>query len=176
MVAGRLRQPGEWLVLVHGNPCPDNVMLPTANRAVLVDLEFARPGHALLDAAYWRMAFPTCWCAGAVPADPAARIERMYRNAMREAVPAAADDTAFRRESAFIDAAWLLGNLSWLLKGAVAEDGTWGRGHQPEQDPDLSAESRSIQRAGRYPTTPSCLGSGLARRSRVPLAQHSNIN
>ena len=127
VVADRLRQPGEWLALVHGDPCPDNVLLPGDGRAVLVDLEFARPGHALLDAAYWRMAFPTCWCAGTVPADVMKRIEQTYRVATREAVPVAADDFAFRRESAFIDAAWLLGNLSWLLKGALVEEGTWGR-------------------------------------------------
>ena len=62
----RMRDPGPWLALVHGDPCPDNVLL-TPQGAALLDFEFAAPGHALLDAAYWRMGFPTCWCAGRVP-------------------------------------------------------------------------------------------------------------
>ena len=123
----RLRQPGCWDALVHGDPCPDNVLLAADGRAVLIDFEFARPGHALLDAAYWRMGFPTCWCAGTVPADVSRRIDRAYRNAIAATVPEAADDDAFRRESAIIDMAWLLGNLAWLLPGALAEDRTWGR-------------------------------------------------
>ncbi len=57
LVAERLRQPGGWQVLVHSDPCPDNILLDADGHAVLIDLEFARPGHALLDAAYWRMGF-----------------------------------------------------------------------------------------------------------------------
>jgi aminoglycoside phosphotransferase (APT) family kinase protein len=122
-----LRQPGCWQVLAHGDPCPDNVLLAADGRAVLIDFEFARPSHALFDAAYWRMGFPTCWCAGTVPADVGRRIDQVYRAAIADRVPEAADDEEFRRESAIIDAAWLLGNLAWLLEGALAEDGTWGR-------------------------------------------------
>jgi hypothetical protein len=81
----------------------------------------------LFDAAYWHMGFPTCWCAGTVPAEVRRRIDRAYRAAIADAVPDARDDDEFRRESAIIDAAWLLGNLAWLLEGALAEDGTWGR-------------------------------------------------
>ncbi len=125
-VADRLRQPGAWQALIHGDPCPDNILL-AGGHAVLLDLEFARPGHALLDAAYWRMGFPTCWCAGTVPAEITHRIDRTYRAAMADVVPIAADDDAFRAESAIIDMAWLLGNLAWLGKGALAEDGKWGR-------------------------------------------------
>jgi hypothetical protein len=93
----------------------------------LIDFEFARPSHALFDAAYWRMGFPTCWCEGTVPADVRGRIDRAYRTAIAGAVPEAKDDDTFCRESAIIDAAWLLGNLAWLLEGALAEDGVWGR-------------------------------------------------
>ncbi len=127
LIAARLRQPEEWQVLVHGDPCPDNILLPSDGRAILLDLEFARPGHALLDAAYWRMGFPTCWCAGTVPTEVMHRVDRAYRVALGSADPAAGDDDAFRRESAFMDTAWLLGNLAWLLKGALAEDSMWGR-------------------------------------------------
>lgn len=127
LILQHLRQPGCWQALVHGDPCPDNVLLAADGRAVLIDFEFARPSHALFDAAYWRMGFPTCWCAGTVPAEVRLRIDRAYRAAIADAVPEALDDDQFRRESAIIDAAWLLGNLAWLLEGALAEDGTWGR-------------------------------------------------
>jgi aminoglycoside/choline kinase family phosphotransferase len=127
LILEHLRQPGCWQALVHGDPCPDNVLLAADGRAVLIDFEFARPSHALFDAAYWRMGFPTCWCAGTVPAEVRRRIDQAYRAAIADAVPEARDDDEFGRESAIIDAAWLLGNLAWLLEGALAEDGTWGR-------------------------------------------------
>lgn len=122
-----LRHPGPWQALVHGDPCPDNVLLASDGQAVLIDFEFARPSHALFDAAYWRMSFPTCWCAGTVPAEVRGRIDQAYRAALANAVPQATDDDEFRRESAIIDAAWLFGNLASRLEGALAEDGTWGR-------------------------------------------------
>jgi aminoglycoside/choline kinase family phosphotransferase len=127
LIFRHLRQPGCWQALVHRDPCPDNVLLAADGHAVLVDFEFARPSHALFDAAYWRMAFPTCWCAGTVPAEVGCRIDQAYRNAIADAVPQAQDADAFRRESAIIDSAWLLDSLAWMLRDALAEDGTWGR-------------------------------------------------
>ncbi len=59
------------------------------------------------------MGFPTCRCAGAIPDDVRHRIDHADRTAIADAVPA-----AFRRESAIIDAAWMPGNLAWLLDGA----------------------------------------------------------
>lgn len=122
----RLRSPGPWLALVHRDPCPDNVLLTTDGTARLIDFEFASPGHALLDAAYWRIGFPTCWCAGQVPDTVGERIDAAYRTALGEAVPAAADRDAFQRESAIIGVIWLFGSLAWLLEGALEEDTDWG--------------------------------------------------
>lgn len=127
LVLGHLTRPGGWQALVHGDPCPDNVLFAADERAILLDFEFARPGHALFDAAYWRMGFPTCWCAGTVPAEVRDRLDRVYRTAIADAVPEAADDDAFLRECAIIDVVWMLGMLAWLLKDALATDGTWGR-------------------------------------------------
>jgi aminoglycoside/choline kinase family phosphotransferase len=126
LIAGRLQAPGPFLALVHRDPCPDNVLLSSDGTATLIDFEFSAPGHALLDLAYLRMGFPTCWCAGRLPDAVAARVERAYRTALAATVPAAADDVAFRRESALIGMAWLLGGLVWLLEGALAEDKDWG--------------------------------------------------
>jgi hypothetical protein len=38
----------------------------------------------------------------------------------------ARDAAAFRRDSAFIAAAWLLTSLDWRLDNALAEDAKWG--------------------------------------------------
>jgi hypothetical protein len=122
IMAGRLQSPGPWQALVHRDPCPDNVLLTADGTARLIDFEFAGPGHALLDAAYWRMGFPTCWCAGRVPSALSDRIDLAYRAALAEAVPLA----AFERELAIVCVIWLFGGLSWLLEDALKADGEWG--------------------------------------------------
>lgn len=126
LIAGRLQTPGPWLALVHRDGCPDNVLLTAPGEARLIDFEFAAPGHALLDAAYWRMGFPTCWCAGAVPEPVAARLDAAYRAILAEAAPIALDEAAFRAESAIIGTAWLFNSLAWLLEPALREDTAWG--------------------------------------------------
>jgi len=124
-IAHRLQEPGVWLALVHGDPCPDNA-LRSPDGVRLIDFEFAMPGHALQDAVYWRIGFPTCWCAGRVPDEVAARAEAAYRAEVGRVIVEARDAAAFRRESAFIAAAWLLTSLDWRLDSTLAEDGTWG--------------------------------------------------
>jgi hypothetical protein len=126
LVAARIASPGPWLALVHRDPCPDNVLLAGDGTARLIDFEFAGPGHALLDAAYWRMGFPTCWCAGTVPEVVAARIDHAYRTAVAPSIPAVADDASFQRESAIISMIWLFGSLEWLLEWALKEESHWG--------------------------------------------------
>jgi len=122
-MAARLESPGPWLALVHLDPCPDNVLLAGDGTARLIDFEFSSPGHALLDAAYWWMGFPTCWCAGRVPDTISRRIDLAYREALGDSVPATA---AFRLESAIIAVIWLFGSLAWLLEDALKTDSTWG--------------------------------------------------
>jgi hypothetical protein len=124
-VAHRLQEPGAWLSLVHGDPCPDNALI-VKDGVRLVDFEFAAPGHALLDAVYWRIGFPTCWCAGRVPDPVAMRAEAAYRAQLRHAIRDAQDDAVFRTEIAYVAAAWLLGSLDWRLDDALAEDRVWG--------------------------------------------------
>ena len=121
----RMRDPGPWLALVHGDPCPDNVLL-TARGAVLLDFEFAAPGHALIDAAYWRMGFPTCWCAGRVPDTVAERVEQAYRDTLADAVPEAGADATFCREYAVAVVVRMFASLEWHLESALKSDSTWG--------------------------------------------------
>ena len=125
LVANRLSDPGRWLGLAHRDGCPDNVLL-REGRAHLIDFEFAGPGHILLDAAYWRMGFPTCWCAGRMPDRVIAAMDRAYRERLAPALPIAGEDPVFRREMAILLFARLFASLSWLLEGALQEDRPWG--------------------------------------------------
>jgi Phosphotransferase enzyme family len=124
-IADRLGNPGAWQCLVHGDPCPDNALL-VAGQVRLIDFEFTRPGHALLDAIYWRIGFPTCWCAGRIPPEVAARIEAAYRAEVGRAMPFALDDRVYDIECAYMTVAWLLFALDWRYEEAVREDAQWG--------------------------------------------------
>ena len=125
LLSSRLIDPGPWLTLTHGDPCPDNSLLSDA-RIRLIDYEYARPSHALLDGIYWRMGFPTCWCAGRTPADIAARIDATYRMELGKSIPLALDDRAYRVELTYMSAVWLFTCLSWRLDEALERDDRWG--------------------------------------------------
>lgn len=125
LLSARLSDPGPWQSLIHGDPCPDNAMIVSGSMR-LIDYEFARPSHALLDGIYWRIGFPTCWCAGRIPAEVATRIDDVYRAEIGRAMPLALDDAAYRVELAYAAAIWLFTSLSWRLEEALKENSTWG--------------------------------------------------
>jgi Ser/Thr protein kinase RdoA (MazF antagonist) len=52
--------------LVHGDPCPDNVLLTPAG-CRLIDFERASVASVALDFAYLLAPFPSCWCFGLLP-------------------------------------------------------------------------------------------------------------
>ena len=62
-----MENPGPFHAYIHGDPCPDNVFF-IDGEMLLIDFEFGRFGHALRDALYGRMPFPTCWCCNRLPA------------------------------------------------------------------------------------------------------------
>jgi hypothetical protein len=125
LLSSRLIDPGPWLTLIHGDPCPDNSLF-VDERIRLIDYEFARPSHALLDGIYWRIGFPTCWCAGRTPADVATRVDAVYRIELGNSIPLALDDTAYRIELTYMSAVWLFTCLSWRLDEALKGDEKWG--------------------------------------------------
>ena len=125
-LAARLVAPGPWTVLMHGDPCPDNALRMSDGRAALLDFEFARPGHALFDATWWHMGFPSCWCAGALPASLVTRADERYRAALVDAIPEVEDDGLYARELAHLCAVQLLWSAPRVLDDALGENGTWG--------------------------------------------------
>ncbi|MGW3579811.1 phosphotransferase family protein [Streptomyces rubiginosohelvolus] len=68
--------------LLHGDPCPGND-LRTSDGVRFVDFERASLGNGLVELAYFRIGFPTCWCAMSVTAAPLAEVEDVYRTTWR---------------------------------------------------------------------------------------------
>jgi hypothetical protein len=100
--------------------------LLVGGRIRLIDYEFARPSHAMLDGIYWRIGFPTCWCAGRTPDDVATRVDATYRMELGSSIPLALDDTAYHIELTYMSAVWLFTCLSRRLDQALKGDETWG--------------------------------------------------
>jgi hypothetical protein len=74
--------PGPHHALLHGDPCPGND-LRTAGGVRFVDFERAALGNGLVELAYFRVGFPTCWCAMSVAGAPLAEAEDVYRATWR---------------------------------------------------------------------------------------------
>ncbi|WUH95773.1 aminoglycoside phosphotransferase family protein [Streptomyces sp. NBC_00433] len=69
--------------LLHGDPCPGND-LHTADGVRFIDFEQASWGSGLVELAYLRIGFPTCWCVTAAPAALLERAEAAYLATWRE--------------------------------------------------------------------------------------------
>jgi hypothetical protein len=80
----RRLQQDQGHALLHGDPCPGND-LHTGSGVRFVDFERAALGSGLVELAYLRIGFPTCWCSTAPPAPLLARAEAAYRAAWRAA-------------------------------------------------------------------------------------------
>jgi tRNA A-37 threonylcarbamoyl transferase component Bud32 len=70
--------------LLHGDPCPGND-LHTADGVRFIDFEQATLGSGIVELAYLRIGFPTCWCATAPAPELLAEAEAAYRTAWRTA-------------------------------------------------------------------------------------------
>jgi hypothetical protein len=116
--------------LLHGDPCPGND-LHTGAGVRFIDFEQASLGSGLVELAYLRIGFPTCWSATAPPAPLLQEAEDAYRAAWRGAT-----GTEAGQDLSDACASWLLrgdalvqraerGRLDQLAR-AVAEDWTWG--------------------------------------------------
>lgn len=68
--------------LLHGDPCPDNAIV-TGDGIRFVDLEGAQRGPGVVELAYLRIGFPTCWCVAALPAAHVAAAETAYHDERR---------------------------------------------------------------------------------------------
>ncbi len=103
-----LHHPGPFLAYTHGDACPDNC-LRVGNTVRLFDFEGGYLRHALIDGVFGRLHFPSCWCVGRLPASIPPRLEEVYRTALTQGCPAAADDTLF--DCAVVEAC-----IYWLIR------------------------------------------------------------
>jgi aminoglycoside phosphotransferase (APT) family kinase protein len=78
-VARLLTTTDEQAVLVHGDPCPDNVHL-AGGTCWLIDFERTSFGSAVLDLAYLIAPWPSCWCFGTLPPAVADAALAAYRS------------------------------------------------------------------------------------------------
>lgn len=96
------RAPGH--ALLHGDPCPGNDM-HTSSGVRFVDFEQAALGSGLVELAYLRIGFPTCWCVTAPPQPLLHAAEDAYRASWR-------DTTGSELQGDLTDAC-----AGWLLRG-----------------------------------------------------------
>jgi tRNA A-37 threonylcarbamoyl transferase component Bud32 len=68
----------EGTALLHGDPCPGND-LHTSAGVRFIDFEQAAQGNGLVELAYLRIGFPTCWCATIPHSETLAAAEAAYR-------------------------------------------------------------------------------------------------
>ncbi|MFJ9038872.1 aminoglycoside phosphotransferase family protein [Streptomyces sp. NPDC102406] len=129
--------------LLHGDPCPGND-LHTPDGVRFIDFEGASLGSGLMELAYLRIGFPTCWCVTSAPAPLLDRAESAYRAAWR-----AATGAALHGDLADACAGWLLrgdalverahrGTVDHLAR-IPDEDWTWGT---------VTARQRLVHRLG----------------------------
>lgn len=81
---GVISRPANGQSLLHGDPCPDNA-LHTPNGTRFIDLEGAALGDGLVELAYLRIGFPTCWCVTSISEPLLQQAEHSYRAAWRTA-------------------------------------------------------------------------------------------
>jgi hypothetical protein len=144
-----LSDPGPWLALNVSDACPDNHVLQ-GKSVRFFDFEFSNYGHALLDGAYLRVPFPTCWCAARIPDDVQAQAERIYRMELASACPLAAVDEEFEEAMLMACARWTIATVSWTLERTVREDDLWGLlSHRQRHILRLESLARSLEASGR---------------------------
>lgn len=165
----RLEPAGRY-ALLHGDPCPGND-LRTADGVRFVDFEQAALGDGLVELAYFRIGFPTCWCAMSVTGTPLAEVEAVYASTWRARTGRTIDPEA---DIADACAGWLIRGDALVerahrdrvdqLARVPVEDFTWG---------PVSARERLVHRLGVVADTanePLRESGVLARRLRGRLA------
>jgi hypothetical protein len=124
-IVSAVTDPGLFLAYIHADPCPDNIFV-RGDELRLIDFEFGHFGHALIDATYGRMMFPTCWCANRLPHSTVSKMEIAYRKELFQECPQAQNDSIFEAELVKICGFWLLITLVRHLQEALDKDRNWG--------------------------------------------------
>jgi Phosphotransferase enzyme family len=124
-IAETVSHPGEFLAYIHADACPDNVLV-TGETLRLIDFETGFFGHALIDAAYGRMMFPSCWCSNRLPHATVQQMERTYRATLAQNCPIVEDDHVFETALVKTCGFWLLCTLTRHFEDALEKDLDFG--------------------------------------------------
>jgi Ser/Thr protein kinase RdoA (MazF antagonist) len=116
-----LRERGN-LGLVHGDPCPDNVLL-FGDACRIFDFEIAGWGSVVLDAAYLLAPFPSCWCFADLPAEVAVPALDAYRETLGAAGIGLGSQWDAGVAAAL--AGWIVARGGTLTE-VLDEDSSWG--------------------------------------------------
>ncbi|MBM4211841.1 MAG: hypothetical protein FJ186_04840 [Gammaproteobacteria bacterium] len=123
--------PGDFYVLTHGDICPDNVFdHEDKDELQLIDFEWVRPGSSLLDATYFRMNFPTCWCAKALPESIVNELESLYRETVASKIRPSLDEGKYNENYIAACGFWLLSSMPFALR-IMDKDECWSSGPVP---------------------------------------------
>ncbi|GAB5442586.1 MAG: hypothetical protein Fues2KO_29350 [Fuerstiella sp.] len=109
-----IADPDDFLSYTHTDACPDNCLFVDGELR-LIDFEFGGFRHALLDAVYGWIRFPTCWCVRDIPDDVIEQMEAAYRPHLAAVCPSARDDGLYFEAVADACGFWLLQSLAHLL-------------------------------------------------------------
>lgn len=123
-VVTAVANPGPFNTYVHLDPCPDNLFMHNG-RLKIIDFEHGNFGHALRDALYLRMSFPTCWCANRVPTAVIEACEATYRQQLSARLPIINDDAFFAEQRLLVCAFWVWDRFDRLMVYTDEED-DWG--------------------------------------------------
>jgi len=121
IVTGAVSLPGPFLTYIHADPCPDN-LFDMGNHYRFIDFEWGHFGHALLDAIYPRMMWPSCWCASRLPDEMIASMENSYRARLIQGCPEVQEDAVWETALVYMCGMTLLNRLAWDLERGLKED------------------------------------------------------
>jgi tRNA A-37 threonylcarbamoyl transferase component Bud32 len=130
-LAAAISDPGPWAAYVHGDAGADNLRLGNGPSR-LIDFEHGGIRHALTDAAFPRMRFPTSFRVASFPEEVTLEVEECYRREVAESFPEARDAAVFRRRLLDGCAFWTFLTLTFALRPATGPN---DRGSALDGDP-----------------------------------------
>ncbi|HVX43383.1 MAG TPA: phosphotransferase [Mycobacteriales bacterium] len=139
-----LDDPGPFLAMSNGDPEANNFLIGEGGGKI-IDFEFARYHHALVDAVWMHVPGPM-WMTVADPVVPS--VESEYRTVLAEAIPQAADDRLF---GFGLSAACGAFAISRLNRFGVVDRRAEGDLSRPQMVSILEAAARTAEDHGALP-------------------------
>ncbi|MCE7010551.1 aminoglycoside phosphotransferase family protein [Kibdelosporangium philippinense] len=102
--------------------CPDNNLI-TSRGVRFLDFEGGCVRNIMLDAAYLRVPFPSCWCAFALPAGMTDAMFAAWRAEVRVMWPDLADDSVVLPRMLDAQLFWVWASTFWFLPRPGEQDG-----------------------------------------------------